>query len=156
MSGGIPSATQYVPEFAARGAPWPRTYPASVIRVIDADTIVALCDMGADVYWRTNLRLFGGNAREHDEPGGQEAIIHLRELVAPVVALSVASLFAVPATVVSLRYDKYGGRIEGNLIVPGVGDVMQVMIRDGYAAAWDGRGPRPTPPWPIPSSGGVD
>jgi len=141
----MPSATAYPP----RGAPWPRTYPASVIRVTDADTVVALLDLGGDHYWRTNLRLNGGNAREHNEPGGQEAIVHLRELVASVTALSAGSLFEAPATVISLRYDKYGGRIEGTLIVPGVGDIMQVMIRDGYAAAWNGKGPRPVPVWPI-------
>jgi hypothetical protein len=143
----IPTATMYTP----RGAPWPRTYPASVIRVVDADTIVALCDRGGEDYWRVNLRLNGGNCREKNELGGQEAIIHLRELIAPVVALSVASLFTFPAQLISLYWDKWGGRIEGNLIVPGVGDVMQAMIRDGYAAVWDGRGPRPVPPWPIPS-----
>jgi hypothetical protein len=151
VSGGIPSATQYVPELAARGAPWPRTYPASVIRVIDADSLIVFLDRGGDDYWRPELRLNGGNCREKNEPGGQEAIVHLRELVAPVVALSVTSLFVCPATVVSLSYDKFGGRIDGDLIVPGVGNIMQVMIRDGYAAPWTGRGPRPVPPWPIPS-----
>lgn len=151
MTDPIPSASQYAPFSAPRGAPWPRPYPASVIRVTDADTINVFCDRGGDDYWRTNLRLNGGNCREHNEPGGQEAIIHLRELIAPVVALSVTSLFAFPAQVVSLRWDKYGGRVDGNLIVPGVGDIMQVMIRDGYAAPWDGRhSPRPLPPWPIP------
>ena len=109
-------------------------------------------DRGGDDYWRTNLRLNGGNAREHDEPGGQEAIVHLRDLLRSVVAISVVDLFRFPAQVVSLRWDKFGGRVDGNLIVPGVGDVMQVMIRDGYAARWDGKGVRPTPPWPIPTN----
>lgn len=135
------------------GAPWPRTYPASVIRAVDADSIIVLLDMGAYVYWRTNLRLNGGNCREKNEPGGQEAIVHLRELVAPVVALSVTSLFDMPATVVSLKYDKFGGRVDGDLIVPGVGNVMQIMIRNGYAAPWDGKGPRPVPVWPPVPAG---
>ena len=132
-----------------RGAPWPRTYPASVISVTDADTCVVFMDRGGDDYWRTNLRLNGGNAREHDEPGGQEAIVHLRDLLRSVMAISVVDLFRFPAQVVSLRWDKFGGRIDGNLIVPGVGDVMQTMIRDGYAARWDGKGVRPVPAWPI-------
>lgn len=136
-----------------RRAPWPRTYPASVISVTDADTISVFLDQGGDGYWRTNLRLDGGNAREHNEPGGQEAIAYLRQLVTPVVATTVAELFAFPATVVSLHWDKFGGRVDGNLLVPGVGDVMQVLIRAGYAAAWNGRGPKPRPPWPIPSIG---
>jgi hypothetical protein len=133
------------------GAPWPRTYPASVISLTDADSIVTFLDRGGDDYWRIKLRLFGGNAREHNEPGGPEAIEYLSVLVRPVVARSVADLFTFPAQVISLKWDKFGGRVDGNLIVPGVGDVMQAMIRAGYAAAWDGRGPRPTPPWPIPS-----
>jgi hypothetical protein len=132
-----------------RGAPWPRTYPASVISVTDADTVIAFVDMGANVYWRTNLRLLGGNAREHDEPGGQEAIEYINVLIRPVVARTVADLFDFPGQVVSLKYDKFGGRIDGNLIVPGVGDVMQAMIRAGYAAPWNGQGPKPKPAWPI-------
>lgn len=104
--------------------------------------------MGGTIYWRTNLRLNGGNAREHNDVGGPEAAAYLRSLVAPVTAVDVPSLFAFPATVASLSFDKFGGRIDGNLIVPGVGNVMAQMIRSGYAAAWDGKGPRPVPPWP--------
>jgi endonuclease YncB( thermonuclease family) len=137
---------------AAR-AVWPRTYPASVISVIDGDTIIALLDRGGDDYWRTDLRLNGGNAREHNQPGGPEATAHMRQLVDSVLATTIASLFSFPAQVVSLSWDKFGGRIDGSLIVPGVGDVMQAMIRDGYAAVWDGRGTRPVPPWPIPGTG---
>jgi endonuclease YncB( thermonuclease family) len=135
-----------------RRAAWPRTYPASVISVTDGDTLDVFLDKGGDDYWRTDLRLNGGNAREHNKPGGPEATAHMRQLVDSVLATTIAGLFSFPAQVVSLSWDKFGGRIDGSLIVPGVGDVMQAMIRDGYAAVWDGRGPRPVPPWPIPSA----
>jgi endonuclease YncB( thermonuclease family) len=50
----------------------------------------------------------------------------------------------------SLGPDKYGGRWLGVLTLPDGRDVATQMIRDRYAAPWDGKGTKPTPPWPIP------
>ena len=128
-----------------------RTYPAVVLEVHDGDTIRVLLDRGGDDYWRTWLRLLGGNAIELADPGGQEARLHLAQLVGPVLAVTATDLWKMPAQVVSASWDKFGGRIDGYLSVPGVGDVSTRMIRDGYMAPWDGRGPRPLPAWPIPT-----
>jgi hypothetical protein len=50
----------------------------------------------------------------------------------------------------SLGPDKYGGRWLGVLTLPDGRDVATQMIRDRYAAPWDGKGTKPVPPWPIP------
>lgn len=129
--------------------PAPRIFPAVVLEVTDGDTVRVLCDRGGDDFWRPSLRLLGGNCRELHEPGGPEARDHLVGLLAPVTPTRIAALWAMPATVVSASWDKYGGRIDGYLAVPGVGDVMTEMLRAGYAAPWDGHGAAPRPAWPI-------
>jgi endonuclease YncB( thermonuclease family) len=61
----------------------------------------------------------------------------------------------VPATIpsrvglISVAYDKYGDRVDGDVLLNGE-SLSARMIRDGYAAPWDGRGKAPVPPWPIP------
>lgn len=126
-----------------------RIFPAALLEVTDGDTVRVLCDRGGDDFWRPSLRLLGGNARELHQPGGKEARDHLEQLCASVAPIVVADLWAMPCTVVSKSWDKFGGRIDGYLAVPGVGDVMTQMLRDGYAAPWDGRGAAPVPPWPL-------
>lgn len=136
-----------------RAVAFPRTYPGAVLSVTDGDTLVMLLDRGGDDWWRTAVRLDGGNAIEKADPGGPEAKAHLSELVAAATPVTVAELFdgRHVASVQSLRYDKYSGRIDARVILPDGRDVVGQMIRDGYMAPWDGRGPRPVPPWPIPS-----
>jgi endonuclease YncB( thermonuclease family) len=136
--------------------PSPRYYPAVVLDVIDGDTVRVFLDRGGDDWWRTVLRLAAGNARESKDPGGGAARTHLAELVAPITALTVRELFDSKrrGEVTSAGWDKYGGRIDGSLSVPGVGDVAARMIADGYMAAWNGVGTRPVPPWPLPATGG--
>ena len=116
-------------------------YKATVIDVHDGDTFSALLDLGMDVSIRYRVRLAGCNAIELNQPGGPEARAHLLML------LPVGSVCEVD----SVHFDKYGGRIDAKISVgsPSYG-VATHMIADGFAAAWDGTGPRPTPPWPNP------
>ncbi len=81
-------------------------------------------------------RLAGLNARELSAPGGPEAGAHLASLIPP----------GTPVTVQSVRPDKYAGRFDG-VIYAGTASVNDRMIADGFAAAWDGTGSRPVPPW---------
>lgn len=48
-------------------------YEASVIRVIDGDTVVLDIDLGWKVWLRKSARMYGINAPEHDTPEGQGA-----------------------------------------------------------------------------------
>jgi hypothetical protein len=45
-------------------------------------------------------------------------------------------------------WDKYSNRID--VVIPYVegGTVNQWMIDNQWAAAWNGTGPKPVPPWP--------
>lgn len=117
-----------------------RTFPAVVTGVHDGDTVQVLADLGFAVWRYVNVRLAGINAIELGQPGGREARDHLRALL-PVQT---------PVTLVALGWDKYGDRVDGHLVLPDGHDASVVMVADGYAAPWDGTGPKPSPTWPVP------
>lgn len=98
-------------------------------------------DLGFHVDMRLSCRLAGVNSIELSQPGGAEAREHLADLL-PVDA---------QVSVISVAVDKFAGRFDGRIQLPDGRDAATVMVRDGYAVAWNGRGARPTPPWPIPA-----
>jgi endonuclease YncB( thermonuclease family) len=119
------------------------TYNATVVRVIDGDTAIVDVDLGFYMTARMSCRLAGLNARELHDDGGREARDYL------------CGLLPVEATVQvdSVKADKYAGRFDGVVtrrLDDGSGiNVNQRLIDMGYAAKWDGSGPRPVPPWPL-------
>lgn len=117
----------------------PYIYNATVISNHDGDTITVDLDRGYEDRSRRSVRLLGCNARELSQPGGKEARDHLTVLLPP-------GTFVI---VTSSEWDKYGGRIDA-LLQAEFGDVTDRMITDGYAAAWNGTGKAPLPPWPLP------
>lgn len=117
-----------------------RTYPgAVVVRVIDGDTVVLDVDLGFNLWLREeSFRVLGCNAREHNAPGGQEAIANLRGIL-PV---------GTRVQLTSVKPDKFGGRYDALLTLPDGEDLTQLLVRTQWAAAWDGTGTKPVPPWP--------
>lgn len=87
---------------------------------------------------RQLLRLYGCNAIELAQPGGVESRDHLAAL------LSVGTV--VPVTVVSL--DKFAGRADAQITLSDGSDLVTRLIATGWAAPWNGLGPKPVPPWP--------
>lgn len=116
------------------------TVPATVVRIVDGDSVELVADLGWRISIGVSARLAGINAIEHNMPGGKEATAHLASLIPPGTRL----------TLDCLGIDKYGGRSDCRLITLLGVDVGAQMVADGYAASWDGKGPRPVPPWPIP------
>lgn len=114
-------------------------YKASVVRVVDGDTVLLDMDLGFYTYVRMSCRLAGLNCRELNEPGGSAAKTYLASLL-PIGAELIVN---------SVKPDKYAGRFDAYLTLKGT-KINAKMIADGYAAKWDGKGPRPVPPWPIP------
>lgn len=116
------------------------TYRATVLRIYDADTLTVSADLGFRLTVQLSVRLAGINARELRDPGGREARAHLASLC-PIGSV---------VTLHSLAVDKYGGRTLGRLLLDDGTDVAERMVASGYAARWDGQGPRPVPAWPLP------
>ena len=124
----------------------PYDYTATVEKVVDADTIVALIDLGFSILHRVNVRLWGCNAAEHGTPGGDAATAHLRTLLPVGTRVGLRSKGA----------DKYGGRSDASLLLADAAGALTVdlvtgLIADGWAAKWDGTGSKPVPAWPIPA-----
>lgn len=116
-----------------------RTYPATVTSIHDGDSCSVMADLGFGVWRSVNVRLNGINAIELNQPGGKEARDYLTSLIPTGMRL----------TLVSLGWDKYGDRTDAMLVLPDSRDVADVMVGAGYAARWTGKGPRPSPAWPI-------
>lgn len=118
-----------------------RTFNAVAWHVVDGDTIDVMADLDAfDMWALKRFRLLGCNAIEHDQPGGVEAREHLAELLPT----------GTPVTLTSVKVDKFGGRYDAAIKLPDGTDLVAALIADHWAVAWDGRGPKPVPPWPRP------
>jgi endonuclease YncB( thermonuclease family) len=118
-----------------------RTYPGIVQTVHDGDSLKIDCDAGLNISVRVAARLSGINAAELATPAGKAARAHLA-MLAPV---------GTPVTVTCFGPDKYA-RWDCRVVTATGVDLAQRMIGDGFAAAWDGHGPAPIPPWPVPTA----
>lgn len=131
------------------------TYPATVLEVHDGDTIkVAIQlgrsraheqDLGFHIYVENHtltlhlpIRMLGCNARELHEPGGVEARDNLIALLPAGTRVSLRTVAA----------DKYGTRYDAAVTLPDGSDLVTGLIAGQWAAAWDGSGVKPVPPWP--------
>lgn len=113
-------------------------YRATVVSVHDGDTLTLDVDLGFFVHVVVPFRLAGINARELAQPGGPEARDHLAMLL-PAGAV---------VTVASIKPDKFGGRWDAAITCDIFGDLAAELVASQWAAAWDGTGPKPVPPWP--------
>jgi endonuclease YncB( thermonuclease family) len=133
-------------------------YQATVVAIHDGDTIgvsITLIasrmhraqpdvDLGFNVHRvdhegvvleRQSVRLLGCNAPELSTPAGKQALAYIASI------LKVGDV----VTLVSHGWDKYGGRIDGQVILADGRDLTQAMIAAGHAVAWDGQGAKPVP-----------
>lgn len=119
----------------------PYVYNATVQRVIDGDTIALNVDLGFGTWvMAQTFRLLGVNAREKAMAGGGAATDNLAALLPHGSAVVIRTV----------KPDKYGGRYDAAIQLADGRQLAQVLIEAGYAAAWDGAGAKPVPPWPIP------
>lgn len=111
-------------------------YRATVVKVVDADTVDLLVDLGLHVQKKARIRLLGLNAHEKGTEQGKAATAWLRDLL-PVGA----------DVVVRTEKDKTEkfGRWLGTVTLPSRTDSVNTLLIDaGHAVPWDGKGVRPT------------
>ena len=104
------------------------TYSATLLRVIDGDTIEADIDLGFDIHYVAKIRLAGINAPEMKTPQGAPAKEHLTNLL--------TNRVLVVTTKLNKEFEKYG-RVLGEITVNGY-SVNQQMITEGFAVAMKG------------------
>lgn len=119
----------------------PFVYNAWVIEVHDGDTISCKVDRGNRDYSTWSVRLLGCNAHELVEPGGIEARENLKALL-PIDTL---------VCLYTLKPDKYGGRVLASVHYLEDGREVELssrLIATGWAAPYEGQGPKNVPTWP--------
>ncbi|HXK13272.1 MAG TPA: hypothetical protein VNH45_01940 [Gaiellaceae bacterium] len=108
-------------------------YPGIVDLVHDGDTVNVKLDVGFDLTVYTRVRINGINAPELATDAGKASRDFAHTLLPPGTVVEV----------VSLGWDKFGGRIEGRISAAGIGDFAAAMVAAGKAKVWDGKGARP-------------
>lgn len=103
-------------------------YRGIVDQVHDGDTVYAKLDVGFDLTVYTRIRILGINAPELSTEAGKVARDFARSL------LKVGD----PVKVYSHGWDKYGGRIDGELFYGGSLDFAATMIAAGQAVPYGG------------------
>lgn len=103
------------------------TYPSSVDRVVDGDTVRLLMDLGLRIYRIDNVRLAHINCPETNTPEGKRAKEFAFQLLIP----------GENVVFVSKSLDKYG-RPLGTIQLPNGADYGQTMIANGHAVPYEG------------------
>jgi len=101
-------------------------YRGLVDLVHDGDTINIRLDLGFDLTVYTRVRVFGINSPELSNAAGVVARDYARTLL-PVGAA---------VLVVSHGWDKYGGRIDGDVTLADGRDFAQAMVETGHATPY--------------------
>lgn len=107
-------------------------FPATLLRVIDGDTIVAEVRLGGETL-TTRVRLRGIDAAELSATCAEE-----RDLALAARGALARFLGAGAITLTEVGSDKYAGRIVARVLTKTGADVGARMLEDGYAIAYDG------------------
>lgn len=113
-------------------------YRGIVDGVHDGDTVNVKLDVGFDLTIYTRVRVYGINAPELATPEGKAA----RDFAGLLLQTGA------PVNVLSHGWDKFGGRVDGEItwLKPGataVSSFADEMLAAGHAKVWDGKGVKP-------------
>lgn len=109
-------------------------YPASVVRVIDADTLVFNLDLGLRSSRVETVRLYGLNAPEKNTPKGRDAKRFVEGMLSGVESVLVRTHRD--------QQEKYGRWLAEVVLASGA-ELGALLIEAGHAVPWDGKGKRP-------------
>jgi micrococcal nuclease len=109
-------------------------YAATVIKVIDGDTVDVEVDLGMHTFTKTRLRILGINAPEVSTASGRLAQGWAR-MILPIGAF-------VTIKTQKDKTEKYG-RWLADIRLPDGQDYATMAISTGNAVPWDGTGQRP-------------
>lgn len=111
------------------------SYRATLAKVVDADTLDVVIDLGFLVLTRQRVRLLGINTPEKNTNEGKAAIAWVNEW------FDEHGLEVIVTTQRDKR-EKYGRYLA--TLTAGTTDLNQALVDAGHARPYDGTGPRPT------------
>jgi endonuclease YncB( thermonuclease family) len=103
------------------------SYPATVLRVVDGDTIRLHLDLGLHIWRIENVRIANINTPELSTTAGRAAKRYTEQLLSA----------GTPVTFVSKTLDKYG-RPLGTITLPDGTDYGAAMLAAGHAVPYEG------------------
>lgn len=110
-------------------------YNATVVRIVDGDTLEMEVDCGFRLSFRDRFRLNGINCPERNTDAGKAACFDVLKYLGGNLPVGVR--------VTTTKPDKYG-RWLADVQVPGqVSTLNQFLVQCGAAKPWDGKGERP-------------
>lgn len=109
----------------------PGPIPATVIRVLDGDTIEVSARIWLDQIVTVEVRLAGVDAPETYRPPCAE---HRDPGLA--AAAFVTDLSAGDVTLFDVEHDKYGGRVVARVVLPDGRDLSDLLLEAGHAWAY--------------------
>lgn len=104
------------------------TVPATVIRVVDGDTVRLHLDLGWYVHLEQNCRILGVNSPEQNSPAGKTATAWAKTTLPP----------GTPVTYTSTMLDKYGRPLGTLAYGTPARDYGTDLIAAGQAVPYDG------------------
>lgn len=123
------------PAWAAETLPGP--VQATVISIIDGDTVVVWADIWLGQKIRTRVRIAG-----IDAPELRAKCAHEHALAVAARDKLVSLINGGPVTLTDVHYGKYAGRVVARVAEAGGGDVAEALIVAGLARTYDGGGRR--------------
>ena len=111
-----------------------RAVRAQIIKVVDGDTVQVRAEIWPNQYVITDIRIGGIDT---PEKGGRAGCPQEAARAKEASALSGRMLDNKTVEVSNLQFEKYGGRLLGDVAVGGR-DVAQTLIAQGYAKPYDG------------------
>lgn len=121
---------------------------AIVDHVVDGDTVDLLIDLGWQLHARYSCRVLlepglGIDTPERGHPDYHTAVLGAQKLLPAGTKVVTESL---------KMKDKYGGRFDGRIWLPGGQEFAAVMVANGYAKIWPEGQPKPFPRAGQPTS----
>lgn len=113
------------------GFPFLYHYRATILKVVDGDTVYVQIDLGIETYRKLRCRLLGINAPELGDPGGIEAKNYL--------ALLLPAGSEVAVRTIKDRVEKYGRYLVEIWVEGLAGSVNEAMVVTGHAARYPAR-----------------
>lgn len=111
------------------------TVPAKVLRVVDADTLILLCDLGWHITYEARCRLVGVNAPELGTDEGRAARAFVMDLLSYAGGVPIDGV-PTEVTFVSHALDKYGRPLGQVLVTTQQGvsvDLADALLTAGHA-----------------------
>jgi endonuclease YncB( thermonuclease family) len=117
----------------ARPAVVPGPIPATVVKVIDGDTLAVEAYIWPDQWLAVHVRIRG-----IDTPETHGACALERQQAEAAKKFVAAALNENKATLTDITFDKYGGRVVANVITPGGENLGRILLAKGLARTYSG------------------